>query len=79
MLSASADAGDRDAASRLAGLLAERQDLDGLRARAEAGDGDARRFAALLKFGAGCGPSASWGRCRSVADVAAGLAGVAAG
>ena len=33
MLSASADAGDWDAASRLAGLLAERQDLDGLRAR----------------------------------------------
>jgi hypothetical protein len=27
----------------------------------------------------GCGPLAGWGRCRSVAGVAAGLAGVAAG
>ena len=40
---APADAGDEDAAGRLAGLLAERGDLDGavqiLRARADAGDG----------------------------------------
>ena len=41
--------GDGDAASRLAGLLAERGDLDGLRARADAGDGDAAsRLAGLL-------------------------------
>ena len=33
-----ADAGDEDAAERLAELLAERGDLDGLRARADAGD-----------------------------------------
>jgi len=33
------DAGDGDAAVRLEGLLAERGDLDGLRARAGAGDG----------------------------------------
>ena len=34
---------------RLAGLLAERGDLDGLRARADAGDGDAAvRLADLL-------------------------------
>jgi hypothetical protein len=36
-----ADAGDADAAWRLAGLLAERGDLDELRARADAGDGPA--------------------------------------
>ena len=36
---ARADAGDRHAAGRLAELLAERGDLDGLRARADAGDG----------------------------------------
>ena len=36
-----ADAGDEDAAGRLAELLAERGDLDGLRARADAGDEDA--------------------------------------
>ena len=48
-LRARADAGDGDAARRLAGLLAERGDLDGLRARADAGDGDAaRRLAELL-------------------------------
>ena len=48
-LRARADAGDGDAASRLAGLLAERGDLDGLRARADAGDGHAaRRLAELL-------------------------------
>jgi hypothetical protein len=33
-----ADVGDEGAAQRLAGLLAERGDLDGLRARADAGD-----------------------------------------
>ena len=38
---ARADAGDGDAAERLAELLAERGDLDGLRARADAGDGHA--------------------------------------
>ena len=48
-----ADAGDGDAAGRLAELLAERGDLDGaeqiLRARADAGDGDAAwRLAELL-------------------------------
>ena len=45
-----ADAGDEDAAGRLAELLAERGDLDGeLRARADAGDGHAAwRLAELL-------------------------------
>ncbi len=44
-----ADAGDEDAAWRLADLLAERGDLDALRARADAGDGAAaRRLADLL-------------------------------
>ncbi len=38
-LRARADAGDEDAAERLADLLADRGDLDGLRARADAGDG----------------------------------------
>ena len=48
-LRARADAGDRDAARRLAELLAERGDLDGLRARADAGDRyAARRLAGLL-------------------------------
>ena len=36
-----ADAGDRDAAAELAELLAQRGDLDELRARADAGDGGA--------------------------------------
>ena len=49
---ARADAGDEDAAAWLAGLLAERGDLDGaaqLRARADAGDGyAAERLAELL-------------------------------
>ena len=46
---ARADAGDGDAAGRLAGLLAERGDLDGLRARADAGDRYAAgRLAELL-------------------------------
>ena len=45
-----ADAGDRDAAERLADLLEERGDLDGLRTRADAGDRDAAvRLAGLLK------------------------------
>ena len=49
ILRARADAGDGDAAGRLAELLAERGDLDGLRARADAGDGDAAsRLAGLL-------------------------------
>jgi hypothetical protein len=44
-----ADAGDRDAALRLADLLARRGDLDGLRARADAGDRPAAsRLAGLL-------------------------------
>ena len=43
-----ADAGDGDAAGRLAGLLAERGDLDELRARADAGDGDAAGRLAML-------------------------------
>ena len=44
-----ADAGDEDAAVRLAELLAERGDLDELRARADAGDGYAAgRLADLL-------------------------------
>ena len=44
-----ADAGDGEAARRLAGLLAERGDVDALRARADAGDGEAaRRLAGLL-------------------------------
>ena len=48
-LRARADAGDGDAAWRLAELLAERGDLDGLRARADAGDADAaERLAELL-------------------------------
>ena len=48
-LRARADAGDRDAAERLAGLLAARGDLAGLRARADAGDRDAaRRLGELL-------------------------------
>jgi len=48
-LRARADAGDRDAAERLAGLLADRGDLDELRARADAGDRDAAaRLAGLL-------------------------------
>ena len=43
------NAGDEDAAVRLAELLAERGDLDGLRARADAGDGYAAwRLAELL-------------------------------
>jgi hypothetical protein len=33
-----ADAGDQDAARELAGLLAQRDDLDGLRARVDVGD-----------------------------------------
>jgi hypothetical protein len=37
-LRARADAGDQEAAWRLAGMLAERGDLEGLRARADAGD-----------------------------------------
>jgi hypothetical protein len=48
-LRARADAGDWDAARRLAHLLARRGDLDGLRTRAHAGDrGAARRLADLL-------------------------------
>ena len=52
-LRARADAGDWAAADRLAGLLADRGDIDGaaqiLRARADAGDGEAaRRLAGLL-------------------------------
>ena len=44
-----ADAGDREAAGRLADLLARRGDLDGLRARADAGDREAAgRLADLL-------------------------------
>jgi hypothetical protein len=44
-----ADTGDGDAARRLAGLLAERGDLDELRARADAGDvSAARRLAGRL-------------------------------
>jgi hypothetical protein len=39
VLRACADAGDGDAATRLARLLADRGDLDELRARADAGDG----------------------------------------
>ena len=44
----SADAGDEDAAKRLADLLAERGDIDGLRALADAGDRDAARHLAEL-------------------------------
>ena len=45
-----ADAGDADAAGRLADLLEESGDLDGLRARAEVGDADAaERLADLLE------------------------------
>jgi hypothetical protein len=41
--------GSKEAAGQLADLLAERGDLDGLRARADAGDGDAAgRLADLL-------------------------------
>ena len=51
-LRARADAGDEYAAGQLAELLADRGDLDGaeqiLRARADAGDGDAGRLAGLL-------------------------------
>jgi hypothetical protein len=44
-----ADSGDENAAARLAGLLAERGDLDELRARADAGDGaTAAQLADLL-------------------------------
>jgi hypothetical protein len=43
-----ADAGDRYAAEQLAWLLAERGDLDGLRARADGGDRTAERLAWLL-------------------------------
>ena len=44
-----ADADEEDAASRLAGLLARRGDVDQLRARADGGDGDAAsRLAGLL-------------------------------
>ena len=43
MLRDRADAGDLDAAQRLAGMLKERGDLDGLRARADAGDEYATR------------------------------------
>ena len=41
ILRAWADAGDEYAAEKLAGLLAERGDIDELRVRADAGDGDA--------------------------------------
>jgi hypothetical protein len=45
-----ADAGDQDAARRLAHLLEQRGDLDGLQARADAGDQDAAwRLADLLE------------------------------
>ena len=45
-----ADAGDEAATWYLAGLLAQRGDLDGLRERADAGDRDAAlRLAGLLK------------------------------
>ena len=51
-LRARADVGDRSAAWRLAELLQQQGDLDGaaqvLRARADAGDGDAMRLAELL-------------------------------
>ena len=47
-LQARADAGDGDAAWRLAILLGERGDLDELRARADVGDGDAELLAGLL-------------------------------
>jgi hypothetical protein len=48
-LHARADAGDQNAALRLADLLAERRDLDGLRDRIDAGDRHAaRRLAGLL-------------------------------
>ena len=48
-----ADAGDRDAAYRLAVLLAKRGDLDELRARADAGDRFAADELAVLLPGAG--------------------------
>jgi hypothetical protein len=48
-MTARADAGDEDAAWWLAGLLAERGDLDAVAARADAGDQHAaERLARLL-------------------------------
>ena len=62
-LRARADAGDGNAAWRLAGLLAERGDLDELRARADAGDWDAAgRLAGLLAS------AATWTSLRARAD-----------
>ena len=51
ILRARADAGDAHAARRLAGLLFERGDLDGLRARADVGDAHAARELARLLAG----------------------------
>ena len=48
VLRARADAGDEDAAGALSELLARRGGLDGLRARADAGYGDADLLADLL-------------------------------
>ena len=45
---ARADAGEEAAAERLAGLLTERGDLDGLRARTDAGEWLAERLDVLL-------------------------------
>ena len=65
ILRARANAGDGNAARRLAKLLAGRGDMDGLRARADAGDRDAgRKLPGLLtkqgrmKKRSGCAGSA---------------------